>query len=1117
MSHTLPQSRLAVLLFTDIVGSTELKSKLGTLAYTRLLSVHNRLFEDRCARFDNADILKHTGDGYFAAFRTASDAVKFALLFQRAMREQAWGATALTTRVGIHIGEVAVVSMAGKPDVVGLAADLAARLMSLAAGGQILVTRAAFDDARQFVDAHPACPDTSGARLSDAPSGPVLRWLAHGRYRFKGASEALEVFEVGAEGGAPLSAPANQEKAVRVFTQNELSVLGWRPALGQSLPNRRGWRLERKLGDASFGEVWLGRQEQSGEKRVFKFCFDPKRLDSFVDVATLVRVRAKHKDQSAAPAPDQSPVFTESNYRNDAQALDLSESVLKRISEIKPDLDSERPMGATLANVASLGADKPAIDVGTAKIAEVWDDLSKGQPEHIGPYRILELLGAGGFGEVYKAERRRPMQQTVAVKVIKLGYDTKEIIARFESERQALARMDHPTVAKVLDAGATESGRPYFVMEYVPGEPITVLADAKRLSIKDRLELFIQVCEAINHAHTKALLHRDIKSGNVLAYVSDGKPTVKVIDFGIAKALTGDRLTENTFNTERGQVMGTYETMSPEQADGSPDIDTRTDVYSLGVLLYELLSGVKPFEHATLVKAGDQEIRRIIREVEPPRPSTRLTTLGDAAEKIAGARRAKLDSLTSELKGELEWIPLKAMRKERDRRYASPLQLAEDIRNYLERRPLIAGPESRSYRLKKFLRRNRGPVSAVAAVMLVIIAGTVISTSLAIKLKVALAEAQKANETSEDAIKLFTEDVIGSSNPNATLLQSLENTAAAGNFGDSPRVEVAVRNTLALIYFRLGRSDAAFPYAEVAADLGRRKLGPDHPATIRSTSNLAMLLRFSGRTADAEPLFRDALNRARRVLGNDHPDTLVFMSNLAGVLQEQRRLEAAEPLFRESLEGKRRALGEFHPETLNSMSLLAVLLKDMGRYGEAERIAQDALQKAQTSLGPDHSKTLQALRICGEILLAQDRFAEAEPLSRDSLARRRKVFGPKHLSTLMEIDNLGWCLQAQGKYEEAQPLFEELYQKAPTIGGDPRQAAKFMSRYGLLLAEQERFKEADKPLREAYQRLIDSGLKDDARTRDVITALAATSSALGKVEDAARWSALLAPSAKQNR
>ncbi|MGA2441727.1 MAG: protein kinase [Tepidisphaeraceae bacterium] len=344
-------------------------------------------------------------------------------------------------------------------------------------------------------------------------------------------------------------------------------------------------------------------------------------------------------------------------------------------------------------------------------------------PKVIGPYHILDTLGRGGMGEIYKAERRSPYRQTVALKLIKLGYDSREVIARFDSERQALARMDHPNIARVLDAGVSDSGRPYFVMEYVPGVPVTRFADENRLTVKQRLTLFKHICDAIAHAHIKQVIHRDIKAANVLAYMKDGSATVKVIDFGIAKALTSDRLTEATFNTRGGQVIGTYSTMSPEQAGASPDIDTRTDVYSLGALLYELLAGAQPFDPKTLAKAAEEEIRRIIREQEPPRPSTRLTALGDTAGKIAAARQIQLSELQRTLRGELDWIPLKAMRKERDRRYSSAQQLGEDIDNYLSNRPLIAAPEGRIYRFRKYARRNRAALIAVACVMLALILG----------------------------------------------------------------------------------------------------------------------------------------------------------------------------------------------------------------------------------------------------------------------------------------------------------------------------------------------------------------------------------------------------------
>jgi WD40 repeat protein/serine/threonine protein kinase len=350
------------------------------------------------------------------------------------------------------------------------------------------------------------------------------------------------------------------------------------------------------------------------------------------------------------------------------------------------------------------------------------------------------------MGTVYKAEQRSPIKRTVALKVIRLGMDTADILARFESERQALARMNHANVARVLDAGVDDRGSPYFAMEYVPGVPITEFADRHKLSIRQRLELFKQVCDAIAHAHTKSLLHRDIKAGNVLAYMDDRKPAVKVIDFGIAKALTGDRLTERTLNTQQGLAVGTYESMSPEQADGSPDIDTRTDVYSLGVLLYELLTGAKPFDEQVLRRAAEHEIRRMIREVDPPRPSTRLTGLGETAQTIAAARQQQVDVLSRQLRRELDWIPLKAMRKERDRRYASPLALAEDIQNYLDAKPLVAAPDSVAYRLNKLIRRNKALITALAAVFVVLLLGVAATSVGFVAQSRARAEAERERE-----------------------------------------------------------------------------------------------------------------------------------------------------------------------------------------------------------------------------------------------------------------------------------------------------------------------------------------------------------------------------------
>jgi serine/threonine protein kinase/Flp pilus assembly protein TadD len=569
--------------------------------------------------------------------------------------------------------------------------------------------------------------------------------------------------------------------------------------------------------------------------------------------------------------------------------------------------------------------------------------LTEGPGTKIGRYKLLQLIGEGGFGVVYMAEQEKPIRRRVALKIIKLGMDTNRVIARFEAERQALAMMEHPNIAKVLDAGATDTGRPYFVMELVKGIPITEYCDKNDLDTRQRLELFIDVCKAVQHAHQKGIIHRDIKPSNVMITLHDGKPVPKVIDFGIAKA-TQHRLTEKTLFTDFRHFMGTPVYMSPEQAEMSGlDVDTRSDIYSLGILLYELLTGSTPLEEKMLLNAAHDEMCRMIREEEPEKPSTRLSTLGEMLAEVAKHRHVQPDQLCKIVRGDLDWVVMKTLEKDRTRRYETANELVLDIERHLRDEPVVAGPPSAVYRIKKFLRRNRVLVTSVATVMVVLVGGIVASTIFAVR-------AERQAKISQAVTDFLENDVLASVDPakakglEVTVRYILDEASEsmADKFEDEPLVEASIHQTLGSTYLSLGEYKAAEQHLERARQIRRERLGEEHSDTLASMNKLALVYEKQGRYDEAEKLHIKTLEIRRRVLGEEHPNTLASMNNLA-------------------LEILRRILGEEHPNTLASMGSLAIVYEDQGRYDEAEKLHIKTLEIRRRVLGEEHPNTLASM------------------------------------------------------------------------------------------------------------------------------------------------------------
>ena len=695
----------------------------------------------------------------------------------------------------------------------------------------------------------------------------------------------------------------------------------------------------------------------------------------------------------------------------------------------------------------------------------------------IGSYKLLEQIGEGGMGTVWMAQQAEPIKRLVALKLIKSGMDSRQVIARFEAERQALALMDHPNIARVLDGGTTSAGRPYFVMDLVKGVPITRYCDEHHLTPRQRLELFVPVCQAVQHAHQKGIIHRDLKPSNALVALYDGQPVPKVIDFGVAKA-AGQALTEKTLVTGFGALVGTLEYMSPEQAEVNQlDVDTRSDIYALGVLLYELLAGSPPFTRKELEKAGMLEMLRVIREQEPTKPSAKLST-AEGLPTLAANRGTEPAKLTKLVRGELDWIVMKALEKDRNRRYETANGFAADVQRYLADEAVLACPPSAGYRLRKFVRRNRAPVLAAVIIFLLLVGGIIGTT-------VGLVQAKRAKEA---AVKRLAQvergiDILSSlfenldplagekeGRPLRAILGDRLDQAAAELEGEAvgdPLVVARLQDRLGQTYLGLGLAARGEVLFTKAVATRQAELGADHPLTLNSMHNQALASLHMKKLSEAIERFERVRDAQVKTLGADHQDTLTTLENLgaaytqagkfteAFALLEQvrdRRVEQlgnddprtigtwerlagaystagknpeAIALYEKVLDAQRQKHGDGHPQVIMTMVNLGLAYQAGYKMKQALALYEKARDAAVPRLGAEHPHTLTVLYVLGNMYRAYKRLPEAIALAEQVREGRQRILGADHPDTVSALVLLAQAYQDDGKPDKALPLFQQ--------------------------------------------------------------------------------------------
>ncbi len=689
-----------------------------------------------------------------------------------------------------------------------------------------------------------------------------------------------------------------------------------------------------------------------------------------------------------------------------------------------------KPDGSPVDLTASPTLEGPTTPI-DGKPAPTSGDPGHGRPSPtVEGFELFERIGTGGMGEVWSAEQRDGIHRRVAIKLIRPGMDSEKLLARFEAERQALALMDHNGIARVFGAGTSTDGRPFIAMEMVKGVPIDEFCDRHRLDLKQRLELFLKVCDGVQHAHQKAIIHRDLKPSNILVTRQDGGPLPKIIDFGLAKAL-GHRLSEGTMFTRVGEVMGTPEFMSPEQADPrGEDVDTRADVYALGMVLYLLLVGALPFDRKVLREAGIVEFQKLITTRDPPRPSQMVSRLGATADPTADRRRLSSSALSAALQGDLDWIVMKALEKSPDRRYSSVEAFAADIRRHLSDHAVEARPPSPVDRARKFVRRHTLEVAAVGIVLLALIAGALLATVGFLRARAAQREAtlqaESANRVTEYLVQLFEVSDPGVARGRTITTREILDRGRdqVAGLEAEPRIKGRLEHTMGRVYTNLGFYDEAAEMLEAAVLTLQAPDSQDTEAELTATMHtLGVLYDNQGRYDEAERVFRDKVELWESGAIKDPRELARTLNSLGIVIWNQGKNEEAEIVLTRSLEVRERVYGRDSLEVAKSLSNLGTLHNEQGDFEAAEKVFTRALEIERAHLEPDHPDIAASLNNLGSLYQSLERYDEARRCIEEALTIWERALDDNHPDIGIAVHNLGNLSQAEGDMEKALPFY----------------------------------------------------------------------------------------------